>query len=199
MKLDILTTGQADELLAQLDSREAQLSAMLAAVGTRLAESEANAGDAYLDGDETPLREVAELRLRVDGFTAALEALSRRRAVAVLARRRAEASEFRRQAAANKTELSELERKTSGLLGELSKLEGIAFSSSILSSQPLGAWLTPGYFTPNEKPYLAARELFADREAIYGVPRSRALRSDIAELERQAASIEQELTDGAAE
>ena len=199
MKLDILTVSQADELLAQLDSREAQLSAMLATVGTRLEKSEANAGDAYLDGDETPLREVAELRLRVDGINAALEALSRRRALAILARRRAEALELRRQAAANKAELSELERKTSRLLGELSKLEGIAFTSSILSSQPLGAWLTPGYFTPNEKPFLSARELFADGGATYGTPRSRIVRLEIAELEKQAALIEQELTDGAAE
>lgn len=188
-----LTVSQADALLASLDEREAQLAGMLATVGTRLAESEVAIGEAFLDGNETPLREVAELRLRVDGINAALEALNGRRASATLERRRAEAREFRAQAEAKKTELAELERKTGRLLGELAKLEGLPFTSSILSSQPLGAWLTPGYFTPNEKPFLAARELFADREATYGIPRSRALRSEIAELEKNSTAIDQEL------
>lgn len=199
MQSKTLTISQADEQLASLDAREAQLAAMLALSGTRLAEAEASLGDAFLEGNEGPLREVAELRLHVDGINAALEALSRRRSPAILARRHAEAAELRRKAAAKTSELAELERKTGRLLGELSKLEGVTFTASILSSQPVGNWLTPGYYKVNEHPYLAGRELFQDFGATYGTPRSRSLRSDVADLERQAAAIEQELNTGAAE
>ena len=199
MQSNTLKIREADEQLASLDTREAQLAAILAQTSTRLLEVEAAAGDLFLDGDKLPMREVADLRLQVDTLNSALEAIERRKALAKLARRRAEAVDLRRQCAVKKSELSDLERKTAKLLSELSAIEGVRFTSSVLSSQPVGNWLTPGYYTPNEKPFLAARELFADHEATYGVPRSRALRSDIAELERQAASIEQELTDGAAE
>ncbi|MGD0500715.1 MAG: hypothetical protein ABSC23_20040 [Bryobacteraceae bacterium] len=193
MQLNTLTLKQADEQLATLETREAQLAAMLAQTSTRLAEVEATAGDAFLDGDERPMREVGDLRVRVDTLNAALEAIGRRKATTGLARRGAEVVDLRRQVAARKSELSELERKTSKLLAALSEIEGVRYTASILSSQPVGSWLTPGLYTGAPEPYLAARELFADVGATYGTPRSRSLRSEISDLERQAKVIEQEL------
>ncbi len=187
-----MTIQQADELIETLATREAQLAAMAAQVGARLAEVEAQAGDSFLDGDEHPMREVVDLRLQADTLTAALAALERRKEPAHLARRRAEAADFRRQAEQKRSELAELESKTSRLLAELSRLEGVSFTASILSSQPVGLWLDVG-FKPSEREYLAGYELSRDVGGKYATPRSRTLRTEIEDLEAKALAIEREI------
>lgn len=189
----IMTISEADEQLAFLCTREAQLAAMLAQAGTRLEELEARAGDAYLDGDEHPMAEVAELRLQVDTLNAALVAIERRREPARLARRLAEAAQARRQAADMRSELADLEAKTAKHLEALSKLEGVEFTSGILSSQPAGSWRAADWVSDPE-PWRAARELHQEPAgAGYATPRSRRLRQEIEDLEQQALAIEREL------
>ena len=192
-----MTIQQADELIETLATREAQLAAMAAQVGARLAEVEAQAGDSFLDGDEHPMREVVDLRLQADTLTAALAALERRKEPARLARRRAEAADFRRQAEEKRSELTRLEQQTSRLLAELGKLEGF-HTASILASQPVGSWLDIGY-EPNRRLHLAAHELARDIGATYATPRSRTLRAEIEELEAKAIAIEREINPPAPE
>ncbi len=192
MRQETLTIAEADAQLAALDEKEAQLAALSAQVGAHLAELEESAGDAFLDGNEAPLREVTDLRLRADALTAALAALERRKEPARLARRRAEAADFRRQAEQKRSELAELESKTSRLLAELSRIEGVSFTASILSSQPVGLWLDVG-FKPSEREYLAGYELSRDVGGKYATPRSRTLRTEIEDLEAKALAIEREI------
>jgi hypothetical protein len=187
-----MTIQQADELIETLATREAQLAAMAAQVGARLAEVEAQAGDSFLDGDEHPMREVIDLRLQADTLTAALAALERRKEPARLARRRAEAAEFRRQAEEKRSELTRLEQQTSRLLAELSKIEGVPYTASILASQPVGSWLDIEC-KPNRRLHLAAHELLKDVGATYATPRSRTLRAEVEALEVKAVIIEREI------
>lgn len=193
---DVLTLEAANAALEEIEIRKAQLSAALAETGTKLAEAETGLGDAVLDGNESAAREVADLRLRVDGLNAGLAALEVRRVQALLAQRRASAEDLRRQAVQKHAELDALERKTAKHLAGLSELEGVTFTRCILAAQraPNGwerqvtaatahidfcdpsealRWLSPG------NPYLRTR--------------SRELYDQAIELERKATEIENQL------
>ncbi|MGO9231154.1 MAG: hypothetical protein ACLQKA_18345 [Bryobacteraceae bacterium] len=193
---DVLTLEAGNAALEEIEVRKAQLSAALAETGVRLAEAETGLGDAVLDGNESAAREVADLRLRVDGLNAGLAALEVRRAQALLAQRRASAEDLRRQAVQRHAELEALERKTAKHLAALSELEGVTFTRCILAAQraPNGwerqvtagtahidfcdpsealRWLSPG------NPYLRTR--------------SRQLYDQAIELERKATEIENQL------
>jgi hypothetical protein len=193
---DVITLEAANAALEELEMRKAQLSAALADTGAKLAEAESGLGDAVLDGNESAVRAVADLRLRADGLNAGLAALEVRRDQAVFAQRHAAAEDLRRQAVQKHAELEALERKTAKHLAALSELEGVTFTRCILAAQraPNGwerqvtattahvdfcdpsealRWLSPG------NPYLR--------------PRSRQLYDQAVELERQATEIENQL------
>jgi hypothetical protein len=193
------TVAEINELLAAMDSREAQLSAMSAQLGLKLDQAEACAGDAFLDGDESVLKEVAELRLQADGVTAALKALDRRRSPLKESRRRAEAAELRNQAESKRKQLAEVNAKTAKLLGQLAQIEGVEFTHSILSSQSAGAWLNAADYTTNPPTHLAAHELVRDTGATFATPLSRKLRAEAEALEFRAVEIEREFANEDAE
>lgn len=192
---DVLTLEAANAALEEIEVRKAQLSAALAETGTKLAEAESGLGDAVLDGNESAVREVADLRLRVDGFNAGLGALEVRRAQALVEQKRATGEDLRRQAAVKHAELEALERKEAKHLAALSELEGVTYTRCILAAQraPNGwerqvtatahidfcdpsealRWFSPG------NPYLR--------------PRSRQLYDQAVELERKATEMENQL------
>jgi hypothetical protein len=109
---ETLTLEAANAALEEIEARKAQLAAALAETGAQLAEAESGLGEAVLDGNESAVRAVADLRLRVDGLTAGLAALEARRAQAVIVQRRATAEDLRRLAVQKHAELEALERKT---------------------------------------------------------------------------------------
>lgn len=187
-----------DQQIAELDARKELICGAQAEAGARLADAEATVGDEILDGNDGAIRELIELRVRVDGLTAALEALERRRATAVIDRKRAEAAELREQAASKRRALAELEDKTGKLLAKLSELENVSFDACVLNSQRVGVWsaplagegLGPAPLAPWRGPDEVQRDPVTGR---YAVPRSRILRDEIAALEAQAAAILAEL------
>jgi hypothetical protein len=193
-KIEVLTPAQAGAALEEIASRTALLSGALAEIGTKLQTAEADLGEAVLAGNEDAVRGVADLRLRVDGLTAGLAALEKRRATAELDMRRAAAADLRRQAAVKQNDLDSLTRKSAKLLEQLSVLEGVIFTAGILRVQQKGAWYRPGLL-PVEAHHGAYVDTFPDpsNNTPFSTPRSSALRSEIADLEGKAAAIEQEL------
>src|ERR1039458_10110349 len=136
-----LTPAEADAVLDEIERRKAALSSALAGVGLELERAETELGERVLDGHETAVRDVQELRARTDGLNAALIALEKRKAAAVADQKAATAADFRRQAEAKRGELASLDSGISRLLGELSALENVRFTASILSCQRNGGWL----------------------------------------------------------
>jgi hypothetical protein len=195
METQVLTLAEAGAALDEIERKKSQLSAIQAEVGLRLEQAENGLGEAVLAGDEDAVRNVADIRLRADGLSAALVTLENRRAAALVDQRRATAADLRQQAEAKRAELAALEVKTAKLLAELSALENVPFTVSILSSECKGSWYpkTGGLQAPEA--HLGCWECFADpvNPEMFHTPRSRFLRVEIADLEAKAGKIETEL------
>jgi hypothetical protein len=90
-------------------------------------------------------------------------------------------------------ELGELEGKTAKVLTELSKLENVQFDACILAAQRIGNWLPRA--STNVEPWQSSLECGSDpcNTTPFATPKSRRLRNEADDLERQARDIEQEL------
>jgi hypothetical protein len=198
----VLTVQQADLVLDQLEARKAQFCGMLAELGARLSEAEANLGEAVLEGDESAARTVADLRLKVDSINAGLRACEKRKAAAAVDRRRAEAAAIRHQAEVKRANLADLEKKTAKLLNDLSELENVTYTRAVLCAQRTpGSWEPAVTATIRDINYLSPAEVIRYLASYdpYAVPRSRQLFVAIQELENQAAKIDSELAAGPVE
>lgn len=193
---EILTVAQADARLDEIERHRAQISLAMAACGSELDQAESGLGEAILSGNETAVHDVAALRLRADGLTAAITALDRRRGVAVIDQKRATVAEIRTKAQVKRTELDRLEGNTRELLHKLSILEGVDFDASILLSQRVsGTWFTSmGGLNPAQS-YHGPLEVFRDPSKLemYCTPRSRKLRDEATALDLEASNIEAQL------
>ena len=192
-KTDVLSVQTAGAVLGDIETRRAQLSGLLGEVGLKLKRAEDSLGDDWLNGDEGAARTVADLRVTVDGLTAGLGALERRRGVALIDQRRATAVDLRHQAAAKRADLAALESKTSKVLAELSRLESVEYDGCILGAQRIGSWISR---TTSEAQYWQTTvEVGSDplNSRPYAIPRSRRLRDEADALELQARDIEVEL------
>lgn len=191
-----LTPAEAKVAIEEIESDCASLIAMRASIGGKLEGLEQSAGERYLNGDRSAIKEIGELRGELDLIERALGELDRRKAVAALNARRVEAADLRRQAEAKSAELGTLEKETGKLLSGLSALEGISYSAGILSGQWQGLWYGEGLKEP--QPWQGAMvDLYPDptnNVERFALPRSRRLRREIAELQAKAAAIEKELT-----
>jgi hypothetical protein len=193
----VLTLAEADTALDEIDRRKSQLSIALAQTGAKLADAEASLGDAVLTGDENAVREVADLRLRVDGLNAALATLEKRRVAAALDQRRATADDLRRKAAEKRAELELLNGKTARLLAKLGELEGIEYGHHVLCAQR-----TPGGWQPQVTAGVSEMDYCDPTEVLhmgiaypgpYQRTRSRKLLQEAVRLEHQAQVIEDQL------
>jgi hypothetical protein len=190
---DVLTLQAANARLDAIEVRRAQFAAASAKNASDLMDAEARLGEAVIDGDNTVGALVASLRIQVDGFAAAFLVLEKRREVAQRDCRRAQAVDFRRRAARLRDELGELEGKTAKVLTELSKLENVQFDACILAAQRIGNWLPRA--STNVEPWQSSLECGSDpcNTTPFATPKSRRLRNEADDLERQARDIEQEL------
>ena len=190
---DVLTLQAANARLDAIEVRRAQFAAASAKNASDLMDAEARLGEAWLAGDTTVGKLVADLRIQADGFAAALVVLEKRRTVAQLDCRRAQAADFRRQAARLREELGGLEGKTSKVLSELSKLEDVEYDGCILAAQRVGNWMPRTSI--NVEPWQSTLECASDpcNTTPFATPKSRRLRNEADDLERQALEIEAEL------
>jgi hypothetical protein len=142
------------------------------------------------------LEEGARLRSELDTIGSALDLLDVDIKQAESELLAAKARDFRDQAAQKRIELETLNAKTAGLLVELSKLESVEYSHSILSSMPTpGSWLEWGTVTP-PKEWMGIPEMqlaIPGRDQKIQIPLSRRLRMQIEEFQREAERIEHRL------
>ena len=185
--------ANAQKRLDDVKTRRIDLIERRSKLEGRIQSVQQDVGRKYLAGDHTGIRQTAEMRAEIEAIAAAIKALDEDERQLGVDVERAKACDLRQRAAQKVAELETLDAQTAILLAQLSTLEGVEFSRSILSSQPLpGAWLTPLLKPPLE--YQGVLELGVNiprKEAIVAVPRSRRLRMEIEEIELEALIIEQ--------
>jgi hypothetical protein len=158
--------------LEKLAAMEIELTAKKSNAVAALGSARTAAGLAAVDGDaESEIAEVVRYRAQADAAETAIGLIRERRGAAITAEYQERARQLRESATGKRRELSALESKTARLLAELSKLEGISYSSDLLEAQAPPEGIIPGF-------------------TYCLVPRSAILRSEIADTERKAVELE---------
>jgi len=193
---ELITLVQAEEQLAEITAKKNELTTRSEVLHRSIGSAQHQSARRYLSGDMSGLEDGARLRAELDTIGSALDLLNVDLKQAESELLAAKARDFRDQAQQKTAELEKLNAKTAAVLAELSELEGMTYTHSILSSQPLsGAWLQWGTIKPPLE-YQGLSELqltYPAPERKMEVPLSRRLRMQIAELEKQAAEIENQL------
>ncbi len=195
-----LTLAAAGAAVEEIENHCGRLVGMRASIAGKLEALEQSAGDRYLAGDRSAIKEIDEFNSELNLIERALNTLGRRRHAAGVDLRRAEAADVRRQAGVKRSDLGALEKETGKHLAALSGLEGIQYRPGILSLEPRGHWYADGVQSP--QPWQGAFvDLYPDptNNDKFAIPRSRQLRREIAELDAKAAAIEQALQPQATE
>jgi hypothetical protein len=151
------------------------------------AEAALDAGDAWMEAT----RGVARLRAEIESASAGIDALRKKRAIAISAERQENVADLRRQAQEKRAEIDKIRRKAEPLLQELSTLEGVAFDHSILAGQRIGDdWqLVAAFGVPDDRLVCNPLEIRNVRPA-YAVPRTRSLYEEARALDAKAVEIE---------
>jgi hypothetical protein len=192
-----LTVDQAKEQHELLEVHRSSLVEKRMSLDRKAEQLERESGRAYLRGDRSVIEQSVALEVELKGIERALAVLDDDVKEALAEIERAKVREIRAEIAAKQRELDALNRKTEALLGQLSTLENVEYTHSILSSQPMkGKWFAPqsGYGPPI--PYHGVLELEA-QHPMHGLPfylpKSRALILEIEKLEADARAIEQKI------
>jgi hypothetical protein len=188
---------EAQTALAGIETRRAKIIGRRNELGGKIEVVERSAGERYLDGDRGAAKELSELRTEIDLCERALAVLDDQERLARVELKRATAADMRRQATERRAQLEALTKQTAKFLAELSKIEGVAYTQSILSEARTGHWYEP---LTN---YMAAPEYLPNRECIretggpntggFAVPLSARLRQQANKLDLDAEQIEIEL------
>jgi hypothetical protein len=192
------TIEQTRQELERISEHRSQLVSNRVSIARRLDVIEEENVERYLQGDSGGLEQESALTAELRVIEKALGVLAEHEKVAEIEVRRATARDIRRQAKEKASELEKLNQETAKLLVELSRLEGVPFTPSILSSQPVlgnrGVMADP-LTTNAPDPWLGILELRVNNPSgeLAHAPRSRGMRAEIRKLEAEAASIEQNL------
>jgi hypothetical protein len=182
-----MTFEQVTGAISELERQKATLAAGLAATASELAEAEARIGDEFLSGNENFIETLSPLRNRFDSLNHAVVVINKRIETAGVDLMRAEIAAKRQDAALKRAQLEKLEAQTAPLLVRLGELEGVKYGPGILSCEPSPNALleSPAYLGLAERPFNVA---FSGSVCL--CPRSRALRAEIEQLEKEAIRIE---------
>jgi hypothetical protein len=192
------TLAQAQQRLQEIQTKRAHLGSHQASLNAQIELAQKEVGREYLTGKRDGLRRVVELRVETEAVQSALQTLAVDESAAEMEVERARVADLREQAKQKASELEKLNQETAKLLAELSKLEGVPFTTSILSSQPIlgSRGMMGDPLTPNAPdPWLGICELRVNNPSghLAHGPKSRGLREEIRKLEAEAVSIEQKL------
>jgi hypothetical protein len=163
----------------------------------RAEQLEKESGRAYLRGDRSVIEQSVALETELKAIEKALAVLDEDVREAQAEIERAKAREIRAEIAGKQRELDALNKKTESLLGQLSALEEVTYTRSVLSSEPVkGKWFQPytGFGPP--LPHLGVLELEAQHPPhglLFYLPKSRRLMLDIERLESDAKRIEDKI------
>jgi hypothetical protein len=186
--------AQAKQRLQDIQTKRSELVSHQASLNARIELAQKEVGREYLTGSRDGLRRVVELRVEIEALQSALELLAADQSAAEIDIERAKAIEIRERAQTKREELESLDAKTGVLLAKLAELEGVRFTHSILSSEPvIDAYMQVGW-GDHPLEYQSVAELVLrvpGGPMIVQAPRSRQLRGQIEELEREASLIEE--------
>lgn len=191
-----VTLPQAQQRLEQIGVHRARLTADRTRLEQRLEAAQHESSRKYLQGDRSGLQEMGTLRVEREVIEGALALLQQEESAASVDLQRAKVFDLKEQAQRKRVELERLNTETQTLLSKLSELEGVSFTPSILSSQPLpGAWLKPETLREPE-PWLGVLELALNipGQRNLATPRSRRLRAEIEQLEIDAETLERQIS-----
>lgn len=202
------TVAQVQEAIERITGDRARLVEARISLDQRLEMAQREMGEKYLRGERSHLKEVSALTIELEALERALGLLEEQEIAAKVELERAKARELRGKAAAIRQQLESLNQKTAPLLAQLGALEGVTFTRSILSSQPV-------FYMPNDtnkatkiwtKPLtiqlpdehqgvseLSLNHAIAAHWQRVALPRSRAILLEAEEMENQAREIEQKL------
>jgi hypothetical protein len=188
--------AQAQQRLEEIQNKRTELVSHEASLNARIELAQKEVGREYLTGNRDGLRCVVELRVEIEALQSALELLAADQSAAEIEVERAKAAEIRERAQKKREELESLDAKTGGLLARLAELEGVIYTHSILSSEPvIDAYMQVGW-GDHPLEYHSVAELvlcLPGGPMIVQAPRSRQLRTEIEELEGEASLIESKL------
>ncbi|MGI9073362.1 MAG: hypothetical protein ACR2JB_19100 [Bryobacteraceae bacterium] len=195
------TLDQVRERLEQISSHRSQLVASRMNLNNRLEGSRQDAARKYLGGDRSGVLEANTIGAELQTIETALEILNADQKAADIDLERAKAADLRAQAGRKRAKLDSLNAETGALLAKLSALEGVTFTHSILSSQPvlgnLGMMADPlTYKSPDPWVPIFALAVNNPSGRIAYAPKSIELREEIKKLEGEAVSIENKLAAG---
>jgi hypothetical protein len=186
--------AQAQQRVEEIQTKRTELVSHEASLNARIESAQKEVGREYLTGSRDGLRRVVELRVEIEALQSALELLAADQIAAEIEVERAKAAEVRQRAQTKREELESLDAKTGVLLAKLADLEGVAYTHSILSSEPvIDAYMQVGW-GDHPLEYQSVAELVLRQPGgpmIVQAPRSRVLRTEIEELEREASLIEE--------
>jgi hypothetical protein len=192
-----ITLTEARAALEKIARDRAQLVATRVSLEQRLASARREIGERYFGDERGYLKEVGGLTAELEAVEQAFTTLDAGEKAAHVELQRASARDLRHQAQQKRVELAELNAATTKLLSELGKLEGVAYTHSILSAQPAeGAWVRMENLAPPLE-YQGIPELQPNMpgpERKVEIPRSRRLRMEAEELEAKADALENRLS-----
>ena len=136
-----MALAKAQQQVDAISSKKSELVSRREALNRRIGSGQEETARRYLTGDTTGLEDTARLQAELDAISIGLDLLGVDLQEAELNLLGAKARDFRDQAEQKKAELEQLSAKTTKVLAELSSLEDVRFTASILSSQPVeGSW-----------------------------------------------------------
>lgn len=191
-----ISLAEAQGRLDEIARHRARLIANRLEMQQRLESLEEQLGRRYLEGDRSGIEQKQAITAELQMLEGALAVLAEDERPAQRELQWAQVRELRARAQEKRTELNRLNENTRVLLAKLSELEGVEFTHSILSSQPLPEmWVGRETLKPNPEPWLAFWELMPNvpGQTNLASPKSRLLRKEIKELELQADTLQQKL------
>lgn len=191
-----ISLAEAQGRLDEIARHRARLIANRLEMQQRLESLEEQLGRRYLEGDRSGIEQKQAITAELQILESALAILAEDERPAQRELQWAQVRELRARAQEKRTELNRLNENTRVLLAKLSELEGVEFTHSILSSQPLPEmWIGRETLKPNPESWLAFWELMPNvpGQTNLASPKSRLLRKEIEELELQADTLQQKL------
>jgi hypothetical protein len=178
----------------EIETKKSTLTAALVEAQRLLQDGESALATALIDGDESGVKGVADLRARADGYRLALAELEKQRPAAVQSEKRRALDGLRAELEAKRLELATISKKTAPLLKALSLLEGVDYEPGILRCQRLGEWYSEGLRSPEpwEGAFADCAPAPGNRECL-AIPASKRLRMAIEEVQAKIAAADLEL------
>lgn len=186
------TSEQVKARIDSLDRRYAELCAEQAKVGFDLEHARDAASLQFLDANDlSGAKLIGDLNIKADLIARGLMLLEQRKATAETELKQATVFELREKARGLRDEAAGIEKKCDKAITELSKLQDVQYTRSVLETGRTGGWMG---FRCQFSEFLSPSEMACEPVGVnrgeYAVSKSRRLLTEADALETQANEIE---------